>query len=190
MTSSVSQVALYLPSVRPRSGGETGAQSLGDHSLRFRLFPRHVVETGRWWTIHRSRAASTPTIRPIIKCAYVAPATVAKPINQGARIAQTPRARFTHYSLKAKRAPSAMSAIAAPTIKAFQVAATSPVKPSAQGASARQTPSTAFTRSMAFSLVSRVLMMSNMSILRGRQSPLELRQPPLRGCRHYEFGWA
>jgi hypothetical protein len=26
MTSSVSQVALYLPSVRPRSGGETGAR--------------------------------------------------------------------------------------------------------------------------------------------------------------------
>ena len=54
-------------------------ESLGDHSLRFRLFPRHVVETGRLWTIHRSRAASTPTIRPIIKCAYVAPATVVKP---------------------------------------------------------------------------------------------------------------
>ena len=71
-------------SIHPVSGRDRPAglvtESLGDHSLRFRLFPRHVVETGRWWTSHRSRAASTPTIRPIIKCAYVAPATVAKPI--------------------------------------------------------------------------------------------------------------
>src|SRR5262245_47004694 len=154
---------------RPAKIRRREPETLGDHSLRFRLFPRHVVETGRLWTIHRSRAASTPTIRPIIKWAYVALATVAKPINQGAKIAQTPRARFTHssHSLKAKRAPSATSAIAAPTIKAFQVAATSPVKPSAQGASAKQMPSTAFTRSMAFSLVSRGLMLLNQAILLG-----------------------
>jgi hypothetical protein len=60
-------------STHPASGRDRPAglvpESLGDHSLRFRLFPRHVVETGRLWTIHKSRAASTPTIRPIIKCA-------------------------------------------------------------------------------------------------------------------------
>src|SRR5215475_5222340 len=108
--------------------------------LRLRLCPRYARKTERLRIIHRSSAASTLTIKPISTCAYKAAATVAKPSNQGARIAQTPSARLTHssHSLNAKRAPRAMSAIAAPTIQAFLVAAISLVKPSAQGANTRQ----------------------------------------------------
>jgi hypothetical protein len=103
-----------------------------------------------------------------------------------------PRARFTHssHSLKAKRAPSAMSAIAAPTIKAFQVAATSPVKPSAQGASAQANAKHGVHEVngifSGFACPKAVKHILSPWAPEGAPwtSPI-----PLRGCRHHEFGW-